>query len=94
MIAAHLGGHAQWDEVLDKLCGENIYLDTSMGQKYYSPEQFISVVRAHGADKILFGSDSPWSRADEDIELIKKCALAEDEKRKILGENARKLLSI
>ena len=94
MIAAHLGGHAQWDEVLDKLLGENIYLDTSMGQKYYSPEQFISIVKGHGADKILFGSDSPWSHADEDIELIKKSALTEEEKRMILGENARRLLEI
>ena len=65
-----------------------------MGQKYYSPEQFISIVKGHGADKILFGSDSPWSHADEDIELIKKSALTEEEKRMILGENARRLLKI
>ena len=94
MIAAHLGGHAQWDDVLDKLAGENIYLDTSMGQKFYSPEQFISIVRAHGADKILFGSDSPWSRADEEIELIKNSALTEEEKNLILGENAKRLLKL
>ena len=94
MIAAHLGGHAQWDEVLDKLIGENIYFDTSMGQKYYSPEQFISVVKGHGADKILFGSDSPWSHADDDIELIKKSALTVKEKALILGENAKRILKI
>ena len=28
------------------------------------------IVKNHGADKILFGTDSPWSRADEEIASI------------------------
>jgi predicted TIM-barrel fold metal-dependent hydrolase len=35
LIAAHFGGQSQWNEVEEYLVGENIYLDTSMGQKYY-----------------------------------------------------------
>ncbi len=94
LIAAHLGGQSQWDEVEEYLVGEDIYLDSSMGQKYYSPEQFSRIVRGHGADKILFGSDSPWSRADEDIALIRASSLTEDEKEKILAGNAKRLLKL
>lgn len=94
LIVAHFGGQSQWNEVADKLVGENVYLDTSMGQKYYSEEQFVSIVRAHGANRILFASDAPWSRADEEIASIKNSALTEDEKRLILGENAKALLKI
>ena len=30
IVAAHFGGHAQWDEVEEHLAGKDIYLDTSM----------------------------------------------------------------
>ena len=36
IVAAHLGGAKQWDEVITELAGKDIYLDTSMGFKYYS----------------------------------------------------------
>lgn len=94
LILAHLGGHAQWDDVERELVGENLYLDTSMGQKFYSPEQFARIVKAHGADRILFGSDSPWSRANEEISLIRSAALTDDEKSTILYKNAAKLLNL
>ena len=94
IVAAHLGGQQQWDEVLEKLCGRDIYLDTSMGFKYYGKQQFLKVVECHGADKILFGSDSPWSRADEEIEAVNSLPLTAEQKEKILYLNAKRLLKI
>lgn len=94
MIAAHFGGGRQWDEVEQFLVGTNIYLDTSMGQEYYSNEQFTRIVSAHGADKILFGSDSPWSRADLEISSIENSPLNDDEKALIFHKNAEKLLNL
>lgn len=94
IIAAHLGGQRQWDEVSQFLAGENIYLDTSMGFEYYSEEQFLNIVRLHGADKILFGSDSTWSRADREIEAIRNLKLTDEEKELILYKNAQRLLKI
>lgn len=92
IVAAHLGGAKQWDDVIEFLAGKDIYLDTSMGFKYYSKEQFLKVVELHGADKILFGSDSPWSRADEEISILKSMPLTDSQKDKILYLNAKKLL--
>ena len=94
LVAAHFGGERQWDDVEEYLVGENIYLDTSMGSEYYGKDQFLRIVRNHGADKILFGSDAPWSRADEEIAYIKGLPLTEEEKAKILGKNAKRLLGI
>lgn len=94
IVAAHLGGAKQWDEVIDELAGEDIYLDTSMGFKYYTNEQFLKIVELHGADKILFGSDSPWSRADEEISILKNMPLTDAQKDKILYLNAKKLLGL
>ena len=94
LIAAHLGGHDQWDEVEEYIVGTNIYLDTSMGFEYYSHEQFLRIVKNHGADKILFGSDSPWSRADREIAALRALTISESDKEKILSGNAKKLLEI
>ncbi|MHB1484979.1 MAG: amidohydrolase family protein [Saccharofermentanales bacterium] len=94
IIAAHFGGHKQWNEVENELIGENIYLDTSMGFDYFTDEQFIRIVRNHGVEKILFASDSPWSSAEKEIIHINELPLTESEKSAILSDNARRLLHI
>lgn len=92
MVAAHLGGIGQWDDVERYLVGTDMYIDTSMGFSYYPTEQFLRIVKAHGADKVLFGSDSPWSKADEEIARLKSLPLTDVEKDLILYKNAEKLL--
>jgi len=94
IIAAHLGGHAQWDDVERHLVGTDIYLDTAMGFEYYPAEQFLRIVQNHGADKILFGSDSPWSHAGDEIARLKALPLTESEVAAILGGNAQRLLGL
>ena len=94
MIAAHLGGHAQWDDVEEHLAGSGIYLDTSMGFEYYSKARFLNIAKKHGSDKILFASDSPWSDAETEIEHLKGLPLAESEISAILGGNAKRILKI
>ena len=94
LVVGHLGGQEQWDDVEKYLVGKNVYLDTSMGFSYYPKEQFLRIVRAHGAERILFGSDAPWSRAGEEIAALRELPLTEAEKNAILGENAAGLLGI
>ncbi len=94
IVAAHLGGQSQWDDVEKYLVGTNIYLDTSMGLEYYPHEQFLRIVNSHGVDKILFGSDSPWSRADSEIEKLNALPLTPEQKDLILYKNALRLLEI
>ena len=94
IIAAHLGGHGQWDDAEEYLAGTDIYLDTSMGFEYFPHDQFLRIVRKHGADKILFASDSPWSSAKSEIEIFKSLPLTEKERSAILGGNAKRILKI
>ena len=95
MILAHLGGQSQWDDVEKYVCGKDgLYLDTSMGSRYYPKEQLLRIIRAHGADKILFGTDTPWSDAGEELAYLRSLPLGEDEKAAILGGNAERLLGL
>lgn len=93
MVCAHLGGQGQWEDVEKHLAGTNVYLDTSMGTKYYGKERFERIVAKHGADKILFGSDSPWSDAGEEIRNLEDVLNAE-EREKIFHLNAERILNI
>ncbi len=94
LIAAHLGGQMQWDDVEKYLPDTGVYIDTSMGMSYYPHNQFLRIVDKMGADKILFGSDSPWSKAGEELKAIDTLPLDPDTKEKILHKNAERILGI
>lgn len=94
IVAAHLGGHSQWDDVEKYLVGTDVYLDTSMGMNHYPHDQFVRIAKNHGADKILFGSDSPWTKANEEIEILNSLPLSQEEKDLILYKNAKRILGI
>ena len=97
IIAAHLGGHAQWDDVEKYLAGSAIYLDTSMGFEYFPHEQFLRIMKKHGSDKILFGSDSPWSNAKREVEHLNALPLSEiseSDKHAVLYGNAKRILNL
>ena len=57
-------------------------------------EGFLTLVRAFGASRILFGTDSPWSGAEDSLQFLRELPLSEEDKAAILGENARALLEI
>lgn len=92
LVLAHMGGNLQWDEVEEYLVGRQVYFDTGVVLDKMPQEQFLRIVRAHGADRILFATDSPWAGQKEFIKILREMPLSEEEQRKILGENAQKLL--
>ena len=65
-----------------------------MGFDFYGKENFLKMVKLHGADKILFASDSPWSNAKAEIDTIKSLPITDEEKQLILGKNAQRLLGL
>ena len=59
-----------------------------------SPGDFCSLVRAWGADRIIFGTDSPWTDPAEELKAIRALPLSPEEISRILGGNAEKLLNL
>ena len=94
LVLAHMGGNTLWDQVLDTLCGEDVYLDTSYVLPFIGQDTFRSLVKKHGEDKILFGSDSPWNSIPKDVELLRSFGLETSIEEKILSKNGRALLGI
>ena len=100
LVLAHMGAWSQWKEAERFLGTPGVWLDTSFclspsGRPPFLPrEQFVRMVRLHGADKVLFGTDSPWTDQGESLALLRRSGLTEDELKKILSENAAFLLGI
>ena len=93
-VAAHLGGYLSWDEVEEHLLGHPLYLDTSYTYHQLGPERMRELIRGHGVERVLFGSDSPWADQAAAVEQIRSLGLTEEEERAVLGGNAERLLGL
>ena len=109
LVAAHMGGWRNWQEVPEFLLDTDVHLDTaySLGNiapidDHYAPEElpmladeiFCELVRSFGSQRILFGTDSPWDDMGECIRRIRALPLTVAEQEDIFCNNARRLLSL
>jgi uncharacterized protein len=94
MIAAHLGGFRQWDEVKATLLGTDIYLDTSASFGFIPDEDARYILAHHRRDRVLFGTDFPFFNQKKDLEYLDTLGLESGQKEMILSTNARGLLRI
>ncbi|HEY3377968.1 MAG TPA: amidohydrolase family protein [Armatimonadota bacterium] len=94
VIAAHMGGYACWDAVEAHLLGRDLYLDTSYALASLDPARMAAMIRRHGAHRVLFGSDSPWSDQGVAMAEIRRLGFNAEDTAAILGENARRLLHL
>ena len=94
LVAAHLGSNRLWEEVETHLCGrDNLYFDTALlAAEGADPARTLSILRRHGTDRILFGSDMPWSDPKAELAYLASLGLSEAEYRRITEENALSLL--
>ncbi|MBQ3157809.1 MAG: amidohydrolase family protein [Clostridia bacterium] len=109
LIAAHMGGWRNWQEVPEQLLDTSVLLDTafSLGaiqplDDHYAPEElalmseeeFCALVRIFGSSRVVFGTDSPWDDMGECVRRIEALPLADQEKEDIFCGNAKKLLAL
>ena len=94
VVAAHWGGCYCSQEVLETLCGENIFFDLSFGYGSIPKTMAQAILDKHGPEKLLFGSDMPWHRPAWEKRLIESLDLSGEDKEKIYWRNAQRLLGM
>lgn len=94
IIAAHLGSWQLWEDVYSELCGTEIYMDTAFIADFIDKKLCEKIIEKHGADKILFGSDSPWENPKRTLEFVNSLDIPEESKEKIKYKNAVRLFTI
>lgn len=94
VVAAHFGGYMLWEEVMKHLCGTQIYFDTAFSYGKIPPDFAKEIILSHDPNRILLGSDLPWSTATNEERLIRSLQLDAAVTDAILFNNAKRLLSI
>lgn len=101
LILAHMGGWRLWGEVKEKLADLPVFLDTAFSlacmpdvEGMLTEDEFTDMVRVFGADRIAFGTDSPWCSQRECIEWIRGTSLTDHEKEQIFSGTIRTILGI
>lgn len=108
LVMAHMGGWRHWDEVAALAEHANAYLDTAFSLGSFTPlaegdyapgetrllsaEAFCRLVRAFGAQRVLFATDSPWADQAQALRQFEQLPLFREEKQQILYQNALRLL--
>jgi uncharacterized protein len=94
VVLAHMGGYRVWNHVAEVLVGRDVYLDTAYTLGHLPDPDFVEIVHAHGAERVLFGTDGPWTDAAAEIAWLRRLPLREGVVDAVLGGNAAHLLSL
>ena len=95
VIGAHLGGWSIWDEACEAYKKfDNFYVDCSSSFNYLEKQEAKRIIRAYGANKVLFGTDYPMWSSKSELEYFLSLGLDESEITSILNINAKKLFGV
>ncbi len=101
LILAHMGGWRLWDQVMEKLVELPVYFDTAFSEDYIEgvdgmlkKDAFAKMARRLGIERIMFGTDSPWSDQKKAVEWLQATPLTDKEKEMIFHANFERLLGM
>ena len=94
ILGCHIGGNDMFDEVERCLVGRNVYFDLALSLNRINKIQLLRIIQDHGADRILFGTDSPWGDQKQYLKILHDLPLFDDEREQILWKNAAQILEI
>ena len=87
-VATHLGAWEDWDAVADLLLGTPITLEISCSLEALPRDRARAMLLAHPADRLLFGTDTPWNGQAAAIERVYALDLPPDRLALLMGRNA------
>ena len=92
-INSYMYGDAVALSRIEKLCGRDVYFDTAFSCGRIPLLLGAEIVKMHGADKVLLGSDSPWASQGDEIRFVSLMDLNDEEKEGIYHKNAERLMA-
>lgn len=96
LMACHFGGYKILDDAEEMLAGADVVLETSWPPSLSTlrPERVRKLIRKHGAERIVFGSDWPMTSPAEEIRAIEALGLSDDETKLVLGGTLARVLRL
>lgn len=96
LMACHFGGYKILDDAEEVLSGVDVVLETSWPPTLATlrPERVRALIRRHGAERVIFGSDWPMTSPAEEIRAIEALGLSDSETKSVLGGTLAGILDI
>jgi predicted TIM-barrel fold metal-dependent hydrolase len=96
LIACHFGGYHRLSEADELIVGTRAYLETSWPPRLadLDRERIRTLIRRHGADRVVFGSDWPMADPAAEIAAVRGLGLDQAETDAILGGTLAGLLAL
>lgn len=96
LMACHFGGYKLLDDAEEMLAGADVVLETSWppSLKTLQPDRVRRLIRNHGADRVVFGSDWPMTSPAEEIAAIDSLGLSDTEVKQVLGGTMARVLGL
>ncbi len=94
IVCTHVGGWKQWDRISCLSDCKNVFTETSLTMSEISDAEFIKAISYFDEDRILFGSDSPWTDQLEMLQRTLHLKISDTLKEKMLYKNAANLLAL
>ena len=93
-VCSHMGGWLDWDEGEKHIIGRDVMLETSfsLGEQGTDSGRVADMIRRHGVQRVMFGTDWPWADQKLHVKLLGELDLTEADKQAIYFNNATKLL--
>jgi len=92
IIMAHMGEEAWFEAIAIAGKHDNIILDTTGSQNWYRILNY--ALDMVGEDRIVFGMDFPAYNPGPEISKVRDAEITEAQKKKIMGENAARILEL
>lgn len=96
LVCAHWGGGLPFYALMPEVekAFINVFFDTAATPFLYKPLIFCQVAEILGSERILFGSDYPLLSPRRILSQIESANLSKEDKIRIRGGNAQKILSL
>jgi predicted TIM-barrel fold metal-dependent hydrolase len=96
LMACHFGGYKILDDAEEMLAGADIVLETSWPPSLNTlrPERVRNLIRKHGAERVVFGSDWPMTDPATEIAAVRALGLSDDETELVLGGTMARMLRL
>lgn len=92
VVAAHFGGWSLWDLALEYLKDKNCFVDCSSSIMFLGKVRSRELIKAYGAERVLYGTDFPMWDEKEEIGRVESLGLSMEELELIFSGNAKRVL--
>lgn len=93
IIAAHMGCLYGWEHIEPLHDLPNIHFDLAYVDRLMAPDRALDLIRRHGADRVLWGTDAPWRAVAPALEWFGRLDLTPAEREMIASGNLLRIIT-